>query len=77
MLSTRGMRIKPPKFDQTHPHWNEKHCFVHRDNNVLAQGLEQAKVFTNSVELTSGLPDKITSLYNEAFVEKQNELIHS
>lgn len=71
------MRIKPPKFDQTHPHWNEKCCFVHRDSNVLAQGFEQAKVFTNSVELTSGLPDNITSLYNEAFVEKQNELIHS
>lgn len=75
-LSTKGIRVKPETFDVSHPCWNEKPCFVHRDGNVLAEGLEQAKKLTNSVEMESGLPGNLKLLSEETLMEKENELIH-
>lgn len=60
-----GCRILPPELDASHPDWQEKPCLFYRDNNVLVQGLDQAKFFTNTIQLEDGLPRRITELYDE------------
>ncbi len=42
---------------------------------MLTLGIDQAKVFTNSVEIKRGLPEQIESLLDHNVVEQQNELI--
>lgn len=74
-LETRGVRILPPKLDTSHPSWKETPCLVNRDHNVLIGGLDQAKIFTNSVETKERLPSQIESLYNPEMVDKHIELI--
>lgn len=34
-------------------------CLTYKDDNVLLEGLNQAKVITNTVEVQQGLPDKL------------------
>ncbi|KAF5308151.1 hypothetical protein FQR65_LT06331 [Abscondita terminalis] len=50
---------KPTVFDKTHPNWHERICYTYKDNNVLLEGLDQAKIITNTVELHDGLPSQI------------------
>lgn len=50
---------KPVLFDRSHPDWHDQVCHVYRDNNVLVEGLDQAKIVTNSVEIQQGLPEQI------------------
>lgn len=47
--------------DNTHPHWNDIVCYFHRDDNVLLEGIQQAKIITKTVEVKQGLPDKFLS----------------
>ncbi|KAK7605452.1 hypothetical protein V9T40_007310 [Parthenolecanium corni] len=74
-LETRGIRKLPPKLDSSHPNWKETPCLVNRDHNVLVGGLNQAKIFTNSVETKEGLPSQIESLYDADTVDKHIELV--
>lgn len=74
-LETRGIRKLPPKLDSSHPNWKETPCLVNRDHNVLVGGLNQAKIFTNSVETKEGLPSQIESLYDPDTVDKHIELV--
>ncbi|KAF5272436.1 hypothetical protein FQA39_LY07904 [Lamprigera yunnana] len=50
---------KPAAFDKTHPNWHDKVCHTYKDNNVLIEGLDQAKIITNTVEIHEGLPVQI------------------
>ncbi|KAK5647641.1 hypothetical protein RI129_002533 [Pyrocoelia pectoralis] len=46
----------PVKFDNTHPNWHDRICHAYGDNDVLLEGLKQAKILTNTVEPHNGLP---------------------
>lgn len=52
-----GYKPQPIKNDETHPNWHEKVLLTYKDNNVLLEGLNQAKLLTNTVEVKKGLPD--------------------
>lgn len=45
--------------DNTHPNWHDRICHTYCDNNVLLEGLTQAKIITKTVELETGLPQKL------------------
>lgn len=47
------------KFDETHPNWHDRICHTYYDNNVLLEGLLQAKLITKTVELQAGIPAKM------------------
>jgi len=66
----------PPKMDSTHPSWHDDPCLVYGDHSVLVDGLEQAKVFTNSVEPPDGgptLPQRHRELYEAYRLPDQDE----
>lgn len=48
--------IKKPNPSSTN--WHETPLLTYEDNNVLLEGLKQAKILTNTVEIQSGLPEK-------------------
>ncbi|KAB0804351.1 hypothetical protein PPYR_01321 [Photinus pyralis] len=50
---------QPVKFDNTHPNWHDRICHTYTDNDVLVEGLKQAKIITNTVEPHNGLPFSI------------------
>ncbi|GLV39876.1 mitochondrial ribosomal protein L37 [Carabus blaptoides fortunei] len=54
-----GYIPKPVRKDETHPNWHENVCYFYRDNNVLLEGIDQAKIITKTIELQSGLPEII------------------
>ncbi|XP_018563370.1 39S ribosomal protein L37, mitochondrial [Anoplophora glabripennis] len=54
-----GFKNKPVVFDKTHPDWHDRPVLSYKDNNVLLEGLTQAKVLTKSVEVKEGLPENI------------------
>lgn len=58
VYSIVGFGPKPFLLDNTHPNWNDTVCYFYRDNNVLLEGLQQAKIITKTVEVKEGLPDK-------------------
>lgn len=57
-----GFKEKPLLFDKTHPNWHDETLYSYKDNNVLLEGLKQAKVITNTVELKEGLPERLTEI---------------
>lgn len=54
-----GMYTKPQPLDENHPKWKARPCLTFKDDNVLLEGLNQAKVLTNTVEIQNGLPETI------------------
>lgn len=54
-----------PKRNQNHPDFKEIPCFSYGDSNVLVEGLDQAKVLTNTVEVEDDLPARILQLKEE------------
>lgn len=54
-----GYKEKPIVFDETHPDWHTEPLLFYKDENVLLEGLNQAKVLTKTVELQEGLPETI------------------
>ncbi|CAG9768034.1 unnamed protein product [Ceutorhynchus assimilis] len=53
-----GFKDKPVPLDETHPNWHERSLLTFKDNNVLLEGLKQAKILTNTVQIEEGLPEK-------------------
>lgn len=51
------MYTKPSPLDETHPKWKARTCLTYKDDNVLLEGLNQAKILTNTVEIQDGLPE--------------------
>lgn len=49
----------PVVFNHTHPDWHELPILQFRDNNVLVEGINQAKSLTRTVELQNELPESI------------------
>lgn len=54
-----GFKPKIQPEDETHPKWKARTCLTYKDDNVLLEGLEQAKLLTNTVEVQKGLPEKL------------------
>ncbi|XP_023013475.2 mitochondrial ribosomal protein L37 [Leptinotarsa decemlineata] len=52
---------RPPPLDETHPNWHDEILLSYKDDNVLLEGLSQAKIITNTVEVRQGLPERIQS----------------
>lgn len=53
-----GIKDRPQPLDNTHPNWQDRTLLTYKDNNVLLEGLTQAKILTNTVEIKKGLPEK-------------------
>nr|XP_022909733.1 39S ribosomal protein L37, mitochondrial [Onthophagus taurus] len=71
-----GFIPKPLPLDETHPNWHERICYTYNNNNVLLEGLNQAKILTNTVEVKSGLPDNLVLKDVERnFNSKMREII--
>ncbi|XP_030759393.1 39S ribosomal protein L37, mitochondrial [Sitophilus oryzae] len=54
-----GYKNKVTPQDKTHPNWHDQPLLTFKDNNVLLEGLPQAKMLTNSVEIKEGLPETV------------------
>lgn len=54
-----GYKDVPPPLDHTHPDWHDRALMSYKDHNVLLEGLNQAKIVTNSIEIETNLPEKI------------------
>lgn len=65
----------PLEQNNTHPLWHDDPCFVYSDHNVLVRGIDQAKVFTNSIEPAPGLPQYFNELYEAYKLPNQDEHI--
>ncbi|KAJ8946418.1 hypothetical protein NQ314_008900 [Rhamnusium bicolor] len=46
-----GHKNKPIPLNETHPNWHNQPLLSYKDNNVLLEGLKQAKILTKSIEL--------------------------
>lgn len=57
-----GPTVLPKTHDRSHPLWHDDPCFVYGDHNVLVRGLDQALVFTNSIQPESDLPQHVKEL---------------
>ncbi|KAI5746187.1 hypothetical protein M8J77_000919 [Diaphorina citri] len=59
--------FNPPQLrkDANHPDFKPVPCFSFGDSNVLLEGLDQAKLLTNTVEVNDDLPEKILKLKEE------------
>lgn len=73
MNNVVGPVILPPKLNDSHQLWHNDPCLVYGDHNVLVHGLDQAKVFTNSIEPEPGLPQYLKELYEAYRLPNQDE----
>jgi large subunit ribosomal protein L37 len=65
----------PPKEDQTHPNWHDVPCKVFDSKTFPFEGVRQAQVFTNSVQVKSGLPESVLEMGRSVSVEYQDLLV--
>ncbi|KAJ8972293.1 hypothetical protein NQ317_018627 [Molorchus minor] len=55
-----GYKDKPILLDESHPNWHQQPLLSYGDNNVLLEGLPQAKILTKTIEVRNGLPTKVS-----------------
>lgn len=71
-----GFYEKQKPLDENHPLYHDKPCYFYRDHNVLLDGLQQAKVLTNTVEISPGsLPDQIENIVDAVKLPNQDSLV--
>lgn len=76
-LNIVGVLEKQQPLDEKHPLFHEKPCYFYRDRNVLLDGLQQAKVLTNTVEISPGsLPDQVENIVDAVQLPNQDALVH-
>lgn len=68
-----GPAARLPQANKRHKLWHDDPCFVYSDHNVLVRGLDQGKVFTNSIEPEPGLPQYFKELYEAYKLPNQDE----
>ena len=64
-----------PKFDRTQPDWHEETRKIFDFETFPFEGVDQAKIFTKSVEVKKGLPDEIIKLGNDIKIQYQDLLV--
>ncbi|XP_014270739.1 large ribosomal subunit protein mL37 [Halyomorpha halys] len=52
-IPLKSFKPVPLVADETHPDYHEEPCLTYKDHNVLLEGFTQAKVLTNTVEISS------------------------
>ncbi|CAH0550591.1 unnamed protein product [Brassicogethes aeneus] len=73
-----GYGIKKQELDYTHPDWNDRLLLTYKDNNVLLEGLTQAKLITKTIEIENGLPNKsATEISKELHKSVRNITLNS
>ncbi|XP_044263303.1 39S ribosomal protein L37, mitochondrial [Tribolium madens] len=72
-----GFKTPPIAFDNTHPNWHDRILLTYKDNNVLLDGLKQAKILTNTVELKEDLPKSTELKIKKEIDNKVKEIILS
>lgn len=51
--------LKQVQLDESHPLYKSDPCYCLGDSNVLLDGLDQAKLLLNTVQIQEGLPKEI------------------
>lgn len=74
-MKTVGVGYRRNKLDDEHPSKQSKPCLFHRDRNVLLEGLNQAKLFTNAVQIQEGLPESLVKICKENDISRFEESI--
>lgn len=54
----------PLKTDHTHPNWHDSPCLLYEDNDLLVEGVTQAKILINTIQLQEECPPRIENLLN-------------
>lgn len=54
-----GYGNKHVAYDETHPNYHVRRLLTYNDNNILLEGLQQAKALTKTVQLKEGLPESV------------------
>jgi len=71
-----GLAPKLVEKDENHPLYKEQPCYMYHDGSVLLEGLQQAMILTNTVQLESNkLPEQIQSLIDKVKLENQDSLV--
>ncbi|XP_054258974.1 39S ribosomal protein L37, mitochondrial [Macrosteles quadrilineatus] len=71
-----GLAPKPLLKDENHPMYKEQPCYIHHDGSVLMEGMQQALVLTNTVQLeTDKLPEQIEALIDKVKLKDQDSLV--
>ena len=55
----------PIKNDETHPNWHDSPCRMYEDNDLLIEGVPQAKILTKTIQIGEQLPDRIENLVKD------------
>jgi hypothetical protein len=66
---------KPVPYDETHPLYHSRSCYEYHENSALIEGIQQAQVLTNTVEIKQGLPVALTDII-ESFKSQESENIN-
>ncbi|KAF4522968.1 hypothetical protein B566_EDAN009558 [Ephemera danica] len=75
-----GHLPKAVLLDESHPLYHTRHCYEYQEETALIEGVKQAQVLTNTVEVKEGLPDAIKDIINsnkEQQPENLNDLVQS
>lgn len=70
-----GLVPRKVEFNENHPLYKEKLCYIYRDGSVLLEGLHQALVLTNTIQISDELPFKVGNLVENELLPNQNNLV--
>lgn len=71
-----GLGKKEIPKDENHPLYKKQPCYLYQDHSVLLEGLHQALVLTNSVQLENNvLPKQINDLIDSVQLPQQDLLV--
>lgn len=73
--SVVGMAPKKIEYNENHPLYKEKLCYIYRDGSVLLEGLQQALVLTNTIQVSDELPFKVDNLVENELLPNQDNLV--
>lgn len=64
-----------PKMDSSHPLWKDRVAKVLHPECFPMQGVKQAQLFSNSVQIKTGLPDSILDLSHLSKIKEEDSLV--
>lgn len=70
-----GLVPKKLEYDENHPLYKEELCYIYRDGSVLLEGLQQALVLTNTMQISDELPFKVDNLVENEMLPNQDNLV--
>ncbi|XP_051160947.1 39S ribosomal protein L37, mitochondrial [Leptopilina boulardi] len=73
-LPLRGVEEKN---DETHINWHDSPCFMYEDNDLLIEGVTQAKVLAKTILFEDEFPKRIENLFNQCPENVHNLVLRS